>query len=245
MKEVPESRSLKRTHKKLAKAAAHREDLLAKGKLSLPSGEGILSIIVSGAPDHKTNLSPEAQHMHFMEEAERIKGDREPQHQEVRIRPRAVPLDIKMELADPEVTDVVMIGHGSIGALWADGRGGKFDWEQVARNTDYLKQGSFEQRMCGNFPLAYNVPLGTFALSTLSKLTAAPNIVVPNIHPDDDLFVPVYNDVDGVRQQIHALNEKHSSVPPLVVGPHTTTEEAIPSNHNMDEALERLYPTRS
>lgn len=242
MKEIVDSRSLKRTHKRIAKAAARRDDLLEKGKLSLPSGQGILSIIVSGDADHKTNLSPAAQHKHFMEEAERLRAERQSQHQHVNIQPRAVALDIGFDLADKEVTDIIMIGHGSIGALWLDGGKGKLDWEKVVKKTAFLKRGKFEQRMCGNFPLDYNVPLGTFAVESLSSVIASPNIIVPNIHPDDSLFIPIYNDVDGLRQQIGALNDKYNGVQPLVVGPHTTTEESIPSNYNMTEAHARLYP---
>ena len=214
MKEIIASRSLKRTQNHIAKASLRRQDLLDKQKLSLPSGDGVLSIIVSKSADQKATTIPEEQYKAFIEEAERLAHEREQSHQEVRIRPFAVPLDIKMELASPEVTDVIMIGHGSIGCLWTDG-GGYLGWKEVAKATNYLKQGRIEQRMCGSFPLQYNIPLGTFAVTSLSNVWAAPNLVVPDVNPADELFRPIYNDSDGVRKQIEALNEAYGDVEPV------------------------------
>lgn len=219
MKEVFESRSHRKVHKDVAKAAHKREELLDKGKLSLPSGMGKLSIIVSCAPDFKSLVNPEDQRKYFLEEAERLRDERLPEHQRVTIRQRAIPSDIKFELIDDEVTDMIFIGHGSIGVIWTDGGAGKFDWRNVAKSTKHLKQGKIEQRMCGNFPLEYNVPLGTFAVKSLSNVIAAPNVVVPDIHPNDNLFVPIYNETDEAIHQIDHLNDQYRGVTPTVTKP--------------------------
>lgn len=215
MKEKSSSRSIQRAQKRVAKAVERREDLLDRGKLSLSSGQGVLSIIVSGAPDYKTKMTPEQQYSCFREEAERLSADRAKEHQAVRIIPRAFPMDIKMELANEEVTDITLIGHGSIGDFWVDGRNKHFGWGDISKAASHLKQGVFEQRTCGNFPLSYNVPLGTFAVASLGNLRAAPNIIVPNNNPPENLFRPVFNDVDGLRQQIEALNQQYTGTHPV------------------------------
>ena len=217
MKEMLAKRSLPRTLKDVDKAALKREKLLETGELSLPSKVGKLSIVVSTAPDFKSRLTSEEQRYYFLEEAEIIKEQRAGQYGGIVIRPRAVSNDIKIEFADNEVSDIIFIGHGSIGAIWADGNGGKFDWRQVSKATTHLKQGKIEQRMCGNFPLDYDVPLGTFAVESLRNIIAAPNIAVPDAHPPDSLFQEIFNDTDGVRYQINALNERYGSEPPVRV----------------------------
>lgn len=222
MKELLESRSHRRVHKDVAKAAHKQEELLDKGKLSLASGMGKLSIIVSGAPDFKSSVKPQDQRKYFLEEAERLRDERLPEHQRVTIRQRAIPSDIKFELIDDEVTDMIFIGHGSIGVIWTDGGAGKFDWRNVAKTTKHLKQGKIEQRMCGNFPLDYNVPLGTFAVKSLGNVSAAPNVIVPDIHPNDNLFVPIYNDTDKVINQIDRLNNQYRGVAPTVARPESS-----------------------
>lgn len=214
MKESLNRRSLKRTHKQLAKAVEQRDRLIDKERLSLPSGEGILSIIVSKSPSFKTNLTADEQYSAFMDEAEDLKELNEYAHQEVRIRQRAIPTDIKMEFADPEVTDIMMIGHGSIGTLWVDD-GGKLGWRDIAKSAKYLKQGTIEQRMCGNFPLEFNVPLATFAAASLDKIFAAPNVVVPDINPPENIFIPIYNNQTDLLTQINDLNSQYTHKYPI------------------------------
>ena len=174
----------------------------------MPSGLGKLAIIVSRVPDHNSTLTPREQHQAFLEEAERLKQERAEQHQDVVIRRIAVASDMKFDFGDPEVTDIILIGHGSISAMWTDG-GRNFDWRMAARSARSLKQGKVEQRMCGNLPTKkftnglggvieelphrYSVPLGTFAVSNLSNVTAAIGMKIPEVHPSDDLFQPVFS----------------------------------------------------
>lgn len=225
-------RSEKRLHKNIEAASQRRQLLLDEGKLSLASGAGKLVIIVSSAPAYgATHLEPREQHKAFLEEAYNLKAERKSLHQDVKVRSRAVVLDIKFDFADPEVTDIILIGHGCISALWAEG-GKYFDWQSASKATTYLKQGNIEQRMCGNLPTEkvrldsgevieklppnYSVPLGTFAVSNLVNVLAAPGIVLPDVKPNEQLFQPVFQSNACPVEQIAAFNEQFSNVPSIV-----------------------------
>ena len=227
MQEVHRSRSQKRLSKDIARASERRERLIDKGKLSLPSGQGVLAIIVSRSPDDRSSLTPQAQHRAFLREAERLKHERAKSHQAVVVRPIAVTSDLKMDFADPEITDVILIGHGSLGCLWADG-GQYFDWRTAAKAAATLKQGRIEQRMCGNLPSKnskdgdtrteelphkYSVALGTFAVSNLANVLAAVGTEVPEVNPPDELFHPVYTGQNPPYIAIDALNRMYGSRP--------------------------------
>ena len=224
------SRSHRRLLKDIDKAAEKRLHLLDEQKFSLPSGEGKLAIIVSRVPDYRTkNVSAEQQHKAFLEEAYRLQQQRLSDHQEVMIRPIAVVGDMKFDFGDPEVTDIIMIGHGCISSMWADG-GRYFDWHDAAKATSFLKQGKIEQRMCGNLPskksktnelgiLAteelphkYSVPLGTFAVRELVNVTAATGMSIPDVDPSDELFRPIFSATHiSVPEQIQVFNETYAN----------------------------------
>jgi hypothetical protein len=215
------SRSEKRFNKEITKLAETRDRFMHEGRLSLPSGLGKLAIIVSTSPDYRNKeLTPAEQKVAFLEEGERLRQSLAPNHQQVILRRRAYPEEIKMDLNDPDVTDMILIGHGSIGNLWTDGYGGSFNWQDAVRNArsllgnGHLKQGEFVQRMCGNFPLA-TVPLGTVVASDLRNIKAATGQRVPDIHPEESLFTPVYSSNENIVQQIYELNEqfKHQHEP--------------------------------
>jgi hypothetical protein len=226
-----ESRHNKRLVKQIEKASERRERLLQRGKLSLPSGQGILSIVVSRVPSHRSKLSPRDQHKAFLEEAYKLQQERLPDHQNVITRRIAAIGDMRLDFGDPEITDIIMIGHGSISNLWTEG-GTHFDWRLAAKAASSLKQGKIEQRMCGNFPKKggktdgqpmpeavprYSVPLGTFAVSVFTNLTAAVAKAIPDTHPGDHHFQPVYAESGDILGQILALNEQYAGKPPIVV----------------------------
>lgn len=220
MKEALKSRSQRKLNSQIIRAAERRECLLEAGRLSLESGLGQLVIIVSQAPSYKaiTQYTPKQQWRHFMNEAERLAQERTDDHQDVLIRPKAVIGDMKLDFANPEVTDLILIGHGSIDSLWVDGSNKYFSWHQAAKTTTDLKQGKIEQRMCGNFPLGYNVALGTFAVSRLTNVIAAPGTIVPDFNPSDELFQPVYgSDELDPTEQIAALNSAYAGKQPVVI----------------------------
>ncbi len=224
-----EGRSYQRTLKDIQKASRKRDKLLDAGKISLPSGAGKLAIIVSRVPDHSSKLTPREQHRAFLEEADTLLQARREDHQQIDIKRIAVVDDMKLVFGDPEVTDVALIGHGSLGCLWADG-GRYFDWQAAAKAASYLKQGQIEQRMCGNLPSKigkageikaeelphkYTVALGTFAVTNLSNVLAAAGREVPEVDPPDDLFQPVYSGEGTVAENIEALNQAYGLQPTI------------------------------
>lgn len=148
----PHSRSERRLYRDIETASQRRQTLLDDGKLSLASGAGKLVIFVSSAPAFgAAHLEPREQHRAFLKEAYILKEIKASQHQEAVVRPKAVITDIKLDFADPEVTDITLIGHGCISSVWTEG-GKNFDWRSASKATGYLKQGKIEQRMCGNLP---------------------------------------------------------------------------------------------
>jgi hypothetical protein len=227
------SRSHDRLVRDTTKASERRQRLLDGGRLSLPSGAGKLAIIVSRFPDHNNEvLTPRKQYQAFLEEADRLKQQRSQNHQQVVVRPVAVAGDMKIDFGDPEVTDIILISHGTISFMRTDS-GQYFDWRTAARAASYLKQGVIEQRMCGNLlsrekktdkpgikeelPHRYSVPLGTFAVSNLTHITAATGLKIPDVDPSDDLFRPVFSESHGAAEQIQALNEAYVDTPTVVI----------------------------
>ena len=220
MRERLESRSEKRLHKRLRRAVDQRQRQLEAGKFSAKSGEGKLSIIISSAvtPD-TTYASKGREPWYFRLEAECLKEQRSSEHQEVLLRERGSADDVKTDLADPDVTDIIFVGNGTINALFLSGDK-YFTWWDAARASTALKQGRVEQRMCGHFPpdVPYHVPLGTFAVSDLRNVTAATGMVIPDRDPADELFQPVFSSPEDPIGQIQDLNERFAGKPPAVIG---------------------------
>jgi hypothetical protein len=229
----PQNRSERRLNKDIETASQRRQNLLDDDHLSLASGAGKLAIIVSSAPAFgSAHLGPKEQHKAFLEEAYNLRDTRAHLHQGVVVRPRAVLLDMKVDFADREITDIVLIGHGCINALWTEG-GKSFDWRIASKATSYLKQGKIEQRMCGNLPAnklildsgelieelphRYSVPLGTFAVSKLTNVIAAPGLVLPDVKPNEELFKPTFIADNDPIAQITIFNENFGNAPSIVV----------------------------
>jgi hypothetical protein len=214
------SRSEKRLRKDLVKAVGKREGLLRAGKLSLPSGEGVLSIIVSGRGtypgilDHET---VEREHEARLQEAKAVKKKLEHQHKGgVLIRPRAYIQDIKFDLADPIVTDLIFMGHGTINGICTDDDSRYFSWQDASRASNHLKQGVVEQRMCGHFSsdISLSVPMGTFLVSKLADLRAAVGVVLPLADASNSrehLFETVFTAEEPLIEQVLALNAVHTA----------------------------------
>lgn len=216
MKNPEDSKTYRRLHKRVVKAAAARERKLDSGKLSVPSGLGRLSIIVSSRATWPTMMDEDRvreEHQDRLEEAERLREERIGQFAEIVIRPRAFIRDLKMDFANPDVSDICLIGHGTINGLLTNSNGKYFSWEDAARSAGHLKQGRIEQRMCGTFPtdLRYPVALGTFAVSHVSNVIAAVGVAVelPGGKSRDHLFTPIYNEEEHIIDQIERLNERH------------------------------------
>jgi hypothetical protein len=207
-----------------------REALLHNGALSLPSGQGKLAIIASMHLSGYPTPSEAEQKRAFIEEADKLEEERRGQHQTVVKKPRCRLADLKEVLADDEVTDIILIGNGWLDRIYRDS-GEHFDWRQVSQQTRKLKQGKFEQRMCGTFlphrgnrvassdyvelPHKLTVPLGTFAVSRLEHVIAAPNIILPTFDPPEEHFVPVFDGIGSPLEEINKLNDAFSFMPTL------------------------------
>jgi hypothetical protein len=205
----------------LKRRVVKRDDLLQRDKVSLPSEMGILSVIVSGAtgPKYESDDQIARNYAARMAEAEQIADDRAGTYGDIVIRPRATQKVLIEDLRNPEVSDMVLIGHGSIARFWLDrvGEGSPkdFSWLNVAHSITALKTGKFEQRMCGHFANStHSVPLGTFAVTHFSNVLAPVGAMVeaPNGTPRDHLFVPVFNDHESVLSQIDQLNALHAGI---------------------------------
>jgi hypothetical protein len=200
---------------------AKRDELLQRGKVSLPIGQGLLSIIVSGAKGTKYESDDliARNYAARLSEAEQIASDRAGTYGDIVIRPRATQKVLINDFRNPEISDVILIGHGSISKIWLDhngeGSANDFSWLNVAHSVTALKAGKVEQRMCGHFANStHSVPLGTFAVTQFSNVLAATGAMIdaPNGTPRDHLFVPVFNDQEPVLEQIQRLNAEHGGV---------------------------------
>lgn len=217
-------RSQKRFDKYLAKAESKRNTMLLRGNFSLETEVGRLAIVVSKVADHHSAAEHHRSkkemdyddHLRwqieiFEEEAELIKSQQTVLGKEARIY-SATNYNLKYIFANETISDVTLIGHGSINTIWCNDPKRNFDWRSVSAATTHLKTGRIEQRMCGHFPAekGMNLPFGTFAVVSLGQVYAATGRMLPNTIPENTVFDPVFQDEIPLRQQIVDLNEKYS-----------------------------------
>ena len=211
MDKTKSGKSERRFHRDVNRAVENRNKKLESGRISLPYGMGKMVIVVSNNFDHRSELTPEQQSKAFHDEADRIKEANLSVHQGVEIRRRAEPLDLAMDLTDKEVTDLTLIGHGSISDFWTES-GGHFGWRDFDRHTKYLKQGKITQRVCGHYAVSDSVASGTFAVTDQTNVIAPVGLRIPDINPPENLFVPVYDKSDLSAEEIIALTkERHAT----------------------------------
>ena len=101
--------------------------------------------------------------------------------------------DIDRIIKDPDISDIYVIGNGSLSTLILDVRD-YYDWLNVSEATDHLKLGKFIQRQCGGLTRSFNVPMGLFAVCRPSDVHAAL----------DDAFYPASLD-DPVNEKIQPV----------------------------------------
>lgn len=95
-------------------------------------------------------------------------------------------------LSDQAVSDVVLIGHGSLSSVYLDD-GKTYNWHDVALAATHLKKGVIIQRFCSNNLRKLSVPLGTFAASEHSNVIATVDRTFDPDHDasDEELLGPV------------------------------------------------------
>ena len=208
MSEKKQARSYRRFSARLERAVEDHQRKLDNHKVSVAPEAGKLVIILSTAFNEAGNITREQQRHAFIEEAEWLEQKHSGAYNEVVIKKKMYASDFAMDLADAEVAGIVLIGHGNIGDIWTDGKGrsGHFGAFNVAKHARYLKQGRFEQRVCGHFRDHQSVPFGTFAVADQRNLIAPVGIEIDDINPDEALFRPVYdkpvNSADDIRNFI-------------------------------------------
>lgn len=214
--------SIRTFDRRLKSANEKREKLATRGEFSLPSEMGRLAIVVSDRPNYMSAGNASRQFgisyedyirqeiESFEKEAERIKNDRGANYESV-IRLYATDENLGYVFRNRTISDVVVIGHGSINSIWSRGAERYYDWVQASNASNHLKLGVIEQRMCGGFPMSdgRNAPLGSFVVRTLSNVWAAVGVDVPDSDPGEGLFQPVFNDDNALISQIHSLNKQH------------------------------------
>lgn len=110
-------------------------------------------------------------------------------------------------LADEEVSNIMVIGHGSISDIYIEGaRNGRFDWRDVSEHATHLKLGTFTQRQCGIFKRRLNIPLGYFAVSRPEAVRASFGAAFTPVGPHDSRGIAPVTDYDPPRTYQDALD---------------------------------------
>lgn len=191
-----------------------REQKIHDEMVSLPSQLGKLVIVVSNRIFKNSEYDSETQWQAFHDEADRFADLRAGYYGGLEIRRSAKLTEIRDDLRDVEVSDMMFIGHGTIDEFWLDDNH-SLGWRQVAKYARYLKQGCIEQRMCGNFNHYSAVPMGTFALVDQRDLIAPLGEAIDDVCPDEALFEPVYgkpsNSSRDILELIHYFDSYNSS----------------------------------
>jgi hypothetical protein len=108
--------------------------------------------------------------------------------------------DMDALLQDPTITDICLIGEGSLGSICVldnaedPASGVPYDWIDVSETADHLKTGSIYQRMCSVTRVS-RVAWGTFAAADLRKvwISRQPNFEPETVHSDPTTgLMPVY-----------------------------------------------------
>ncbi len=185
------------------RALRHWDDLRTSGELSLPAEKGVTAIVCAlpNSDRYRHNKDTRIFRKEAFAIADLIR--KEGGMPEVVINPTS--WDILKATEDPTIASIISIGHGSLGELEIGDE--VWSWEQVAHDTDHLKQGVFEQRQCGGTSCDLNVPLGTFMVDNHQNVLAAVNVkFAPSglQHPANDHIRPVFDEPRVTYDQVKA-----------------------------------------
>lgn len=115
--------------------------------------------------------------------------------------------DFAAAIKDETISDIVVIGNGTLGRVFIPAPDKRIGWGHVGRMTEHLKTGRFIQRLCGGTPDALNVPLGILAARSHSSVLAPiQKYFTPNSadHRHNKLIVPV---TDKERMSLADIKE--------------------------------------
>lgn len=119
--------------------------------------------------------------------------------------------DLDEMLRDASVSELYVIGNGSLSTLLL-GERDYYDWVDVAEAATHLKAGRFVQRQCGGLTRVVNVPMGLFAVLDQRLVRAA---LDPAFYPrslDDPVnakVLPVFDHDDVDYASVKRLGSVH------------------------------------
>jgi len=124
--------------------------------------------------------------------------------------------DVDEILRNPAVSDICLIGEGSLGNLYittekeVKNSGKAYDWKKVAKTADHLKQGGIYQRFC-SVSNNSDVPWGLFAAQRPSGVWVSREtyFVPETVHNRADQgLIPVTARTELTLDVIEAIREK-------------------------------------
>jgi hypothetical protein len=187
--------------KKFESAVQHWELMHNQQDYSVPSSMGSLAVICSFATDVFRESSDRSKKQGikdiriFRKEALRLAELAHASGKTAFTILNAKPSDVKEVLQDPTVSDVCIIGHGTLSSVYLDEDStDRYTWYNVAQDADHLKTGVFMQRCCGLASFNFPVPLGAFAVMDHRNVIAPlQQYFAPSglLHHHNERLVPV------------------------------------------------------
>lgn len=188
-------------------AIIKRDELLDNGQFSAPSSEGKVAVVIS--PVMNNSRVSETQERALVREGLAISDTLKAAGRIVEQALNPTIGDMNSILTDPRISDICVIGEGAIGCLYVAESGSKlnsgaaYDWMDVSRESDHLKQGSVYQRMCS--VVAYSkVIWGTFAARHLENIWVSRDKYLnpKGLHTDPRQgLMTVYNSEDVITYE--------------------------------------------
>ncbi len=175
--------------KQFNRALAKWDALRDQGAVSVPSSIGKVAIVCSyemlgdEVCTHETEVTGRSDLEIFRDEASDLADLNHNYGRGVDVVLDAKATDLEAVLSEMDISDVIIIGQGSLSDLTltkAPG-GTQYDWSNVAEAVSLLKQGLIVQRFCGTLARELNVPFGLFAVNDHRN----------NIAPIGEYFAPV------------------------------------------------------
>lgn len=162
---------------KFNRARDHRDELLARGRVSSSPEVGYVALLTSyGLGPLQTLVSAEtmSEAVETMQELEAAFAKR------IRFRSghRFVQKSgigseqIQEIITDRTVASIYLLGHGALSSYYLDSSDAThiIDWRDLSGYTTHLKQGQFTALTCGGKVRKLNVPLGTFTTTRYANV---------------------------------------------------------------------------
>ncbi len=188
----------------LLRQHAEHAEMLAASRFGADDTNGSFAVLVN-AGEQKSGDVYETAQIHALQLTERETALRGVERVILLENPTTqVALEV---IADPSVSSLAFVGHGSLGSFRSWNQGdeqlGWLSWHHLLPAMDHLKTGTVEQRTCVGLNKKGQVamPLGTFIVADQTKITTPPpGSNVPNSAGFDEfnaLLSPPFSSVQG------------------------------------------------